>query len=257
MDDSFDWQCPFCNRHATITGANCSIQDMRLSASNFDNRRWVRAVYIRCPNESCHQYTLEVCEGFVEDLGGVSSKIKLHQKHRWQLIPESSAKPFSDYIPEQIRADYREACLIKDKSPKASATLSRRCLQGMIRDFQNIKKKNLSQAINALQGKIDAVVWKAIDSVRKMGNIGAHMEKNVNLIIDVSPREAELLINLIERLMKEWYIDRHEREKEMNAVIELAEKKDAVRKSKKEAEQATAVEPAKNDGASEDKIITP
>ena len=248
MSDSFEWQCPFCNRHATITNASCSIEHMTLNASNFDNRRWIQAAYIRCPNEKCHQYTLKVFSGYATDnLHGGRS---IHRQKEWQLIPESNAKPFPDYIPEQIRADYEEACLIKDKSPKASATLSRRCLQGMIRDFQNIKKKNLAQAINALQGKIDSVVWKAIDSVRKVGNIGAHMEKDVNLIVEVSPREAELLINLIERLMKEWYIDRHEREKEMKAVIELAEKKDVARKGKKESE---SVEPVKSEDVNEEK----
>ena len=54
---------------------------------------------------------------------------------RWRLIPESDAKVFPDYIPQQIREDYVEASKIKELSPKASATLSRRCLQGMIRDF--------------------------------------------------------------------------------------------------------------------------
>ena len=50
-------------------------------------------------------------------------------------MPESDAKPQPEFIPEAIRQDYREACRIRDLSPKASATLARRCLQGMIRDF--------------------------------------------------------------------------------------------------------------------------
>jgi len=240
MSDSFEWQCPFCNRHATITNANCSIEDMTLGASNFENRRWIRAVFIRCPNERCHEYTLKIIQGYAT-VGGQGRTVT-HQEKEWQLIPESDAKPFPEYIPEQIRADYEEACLIKEKSAKASAALSRRCLQGMVRDFHKVNKKNLAQAINALQGKIDPVVWRAIDSVRKVGNIGAHMEKDVNLIIDVTPHEAELLINLIERLMKEWYIDRYERENEMKGVIALAEKKDAARKEKKDSESVSAVD---------------
>ncbi|MCP1830281.1 hypothetical protein ACVIHH_005106 [Bradyrhizobium sp. USDA 4518] len=33
----------------------------------------------------------------------------------------------------------------------------------------------------------------AIDAVRIVGNIGAHMEKDVNLIVDIEPGEAQML----------------------------------------------------------------
>jgi hypothetical protein len=132
--------------------------------------------------------------------------------------------------------DYRESCLIKNKSPKASATLSRRCLQGIIRDFWGIRKDRLIDEINTLQEKLDAQTWRAIDSVRKVGNIGAHMEKDVNLIIDVDPEEASLLIWLIETLFEEWYIERHERTQRMNQIVALAEKKKAPTNQKADKE---------------------
>jgi len=37
-----------------------------------------------------------------------------------------------------------------------------------------------------------------------------------------NPGEAELLINLIETLLKEWYINREERMKSMKAVIQAS-----------------------------------
>lgn len=46
------------------------------------------------------------------------------------------------------------------------------------------------------------------------------MEKDVNLIIDIDPGEARLLIELIESLIKEWYIDKHERKKRTAALEE-------------------------------------
>jgi Domain of unknown function (DUF4145) len=49
----------------------------------------------------------------------------------WTLLPPSSAKPQPDCIPQPIRDDYYEACSIRDLSPKASATIIRRCLQGI------------------------------------------------------------------------------------------------------------------------------
>jgi hypothetical protein len=64
-----------------------------------------------------------------------------------------------------------------------------------------------------------------MNSVRKVGNIGAHMEKDVDLIIDVEPNEAGLLIWLIETLFEEWYISKHERDMKMSAIVRLAEEK--------------------------------
>lgn len=99
----------------------------------------------------------------------------------------------------------------------------------MIRDFWTINKSSLFEEINALENSIDPITWKAIDSVRRIGNIGAHMEKDINLIIDVEPEEAELLIGLIETLLEEWYVHRHERERKMKEVIAAASGKAAAK----------------------------
>lgn len=95
----------------------------------------------------------------------------------------------------------------------------------MIRDFWGIKKGRLIDEIAELEGKVDANTWQAIDSVRHVGNIGAHMEKDVNLIVDVEPEEAALLIWLIETFFEEWYIERHERQAKMQKIIEVAKAK--------------------------------
>ncbi|MBV6787527.1 DUF4145 domain-containing protein [Xanthomonas campestris pv. uppalii] len=144
---------------------------------------------------------------------------------RWQLRPNSSAKVFPNYIPKPIREDYEEACLIRDLSPKAAATLARRCLQGIIRDFWGISKARLVDEINDLKGVIDQATWEAIDAVRSIGNIGAHMERDINLVIEVEPEEAQLLIGLIEVLLKDWYIARHERQAHLQQIVALAKSK--------------------------------
>jgi uncharacterized protein DUF4145 len=100
----------------------------------------------------------------------------------------------------------------------------------MIRDFWGVAKPTLKQEIDALKDKIDSGDWEAIDAVRKLGNIGAHMEKDVNTIIEVDPEEAQLLIGLIETLFEDWYITREQRAARNKSIKELAEKKDAERK---------------------------
>lgn len=181
-----------------------------------------------CPNPKCRKITIasRVWEWFPEK--NESGKLI----HEWFLLPESEAKPFPNYIPKQLRDDYQESCLIKTKSPKASATLARRCLQGMIRDFWGIKKGRLIDEITELEAKVDPKTWQAIDSVRHVGNIGAHMEKDVNLIIDVEPDEAALLIWLIETLFEEWYVERYERETKMEAIVKIADEKKKIKAPK-------------------------
>lgn len=145
------------------------------------------------------------------------------------IYPRSLAKIFPDYIPSQIREDYEEAYAILHYSPKASATLSRRCLQGMIRDFWGITKATLFLEIDALKNNIPATQYKAIDALRKLGNIGAHMEKDTNLIVEIEPDEAEKLLKLIEILMQQWYINRHDQEDLYREITEISSTKDAER----------------------------
>jgi hypothetical protein len=183
---------------------------------------------IVCPNPKCQLFTLTLTmyKYQTNPRGPDRTGPPLQE---WNLIPPSTAKVFPDYVPQPIRDDYVEACLIRDLSPKASATLSRRCLQGMIRNFWGIEKARLIDEIAALKGKTDDLTWKAIDAVRSIGNIGAHMEKDINVIVDVEPEEAQKLIGLIELLIKDWYIRRHEREESLKAIVEVKEAKDAAK----------------------------
>ena len=100
----------------------------------------------------------------------------------------------------------------------------------MIRDYWQIVKGRLYDEISALQDKIQPDLWQAIDSLRQLGNIGAHMEKDTDLIVDIDPGEAEKLIKLIELLMKEWYINREERTKLFGDILQINADKQAIRK---------------------------
>lgn len=145
--------------------------------------------------------------------------------------PPAAAIHLPEYIPNAIRSDYMEALSIVNASPKASATLSRRCLQGMIHDYWGIHEKNLNAEITSLKGKVEPAQWKAMDALRKIGNIGAHMESDINLIVDVEPEEAQSLIKLIELLIEKWYIARHDAESLYAEIENIGAQKEAERKS--------------------------
>jgi hypothetical protein len=207
---NYSWTCPYCRQVATITpDNNVNAQEHFFHNNNKSGGIVGLRTYVTvCPNSKCREFTMTAALYKTVHGPTIDGKAILF----WNLKPQSSAKPFPDYIPAPIRHDYEEACLICNLSPKASASLARRCLQGIIRDFWGIAKARLIDEINALEGKIDATTWKAIDAVRSIGNIGAHMEKDINLIVDVDPGEADVLLRLIEVLLEEWYIRRHERE---------------------------------------------
>lgn len=206
--------CPFCNHTMVL---NTSTYDKRdISFDNFsrgerilDSKYTVRISLFRCPN--CETVTT-YAEYTGEDM---PNKII-------PIYPISTAKQFPDYVPDSIRTDYEEACAIVTLSPKASATLSRRCLQSMIRDFWQITgKKRLVDEIDALETKVPATQWKVLNSLRRIGNIGAHPEADVNLIIDIEPDDARKLIQVIELLIRQWYIERHEQEKLFSDILAL------------------------------------
>ncbi len=232
---SFSWTCPICNRPVTISDDDVCFKEVWLSIDNVDGYRILDCEFIVCPNLECKKFTLRAELWDAADIIGGGFKRRGEAPLRtWQLIPQSKAQSFPNYIPKVILDDYNEACLIKDLSPKASATLARRCLQGIIRDFWQVKPGYLADEIEQIKDKMDETTWKAIDAVRSVGNIGAHMEKDVNLIVDVEPNEAELLIGLIEILLKDWYIAREQKKVHLEKVIELAEVKKAARKPKQD-----------------------
>ena len=51
----------------------------------------------------------------------------------------------------------------------------------MIRDYWEITDTTLYKEINALEGKVTEQVWESLNAVREIGNIGAHMEKDINV----------------------------------------------------------------------------
>lgn len=104
----------------------------------------------------------------------------------------------------------------------------------MIRDFCGIKKGRLIDEIEELRTRVNdghapkgvhEETVDAIDHVRKIGNIGAHMEHDINTIIDVDPDEAQTLIQLTELLFKEWYVARADRQRRLSRIATIASEK--------------------------------
>jgi hypothetical protein len=57
------------------------------------------------------------------------------------------------------------------------------------------------------------------------------MEKDINVIIEVEPEEADQLIWLIEFLIEEWYVNDHDRQERLKGVVAVAEAKKQAKKN--------------------------
>jgi hypothetical protein len=233
-----NWNCPNCG-HAQVLDKkrfDYDVHRLQVAGGQEGNKFLLEVESIVCANNECRELSLRA--QLLTELAqpDASGNPLIFPSTRWTLLPPSSAKPQPSYIPKPIRDDYHEACAIRDLSPKASATITRRCLQGMIRDFCRISKKRLIDEINDLraavqQGKAPIGVQpdsiEAIDYVRQIGNIGAHMEADINVIVDVDSDEAQILIGLVELLFEEWYVARETRESGFAKLKAIAAQKKA------------------------------
>jgi hypothetical protein len=127
------------------------------------------------------------------------------------------AKGIEPEVPETYKKNFIEAYLVSQISPKASAALSRRLLQIILREEFNIKQRDLAKEIDEFikLPNIPPVLVEAIDAIRNIGNFAAHPIKSTSTgeIVDVEIGEADWLLEIIEMLFNFTFVQ-PKREKE-------------------------------------------
>jgi hypothetical protein len=122
----------------------------------------------------------------------------------------SSRSPCPIEVPKQFADDYVEACLVAPDNPKASAALSRRCLQNIIREKAKVRPGNLADEIQQAldSGALPSYLAEVIDGVRNIGNFAAHPLKSLNTgeIVPVEPAEAEWNLDVLEGLFDFYFV---------------------------------------------------
>jgi hypothetical protein len=156
-----------------------------------------------CPG--CHDVTIEVTR-----FSNADNRIE-----PWRQIYPIGANrgPVPPEVPDRIAGDYLEACNVLPISPKASAALSRRCLQTILQDNGYVAK-DLSKEIDLLLAEADpkkGIPHKlrvTIDGIRNFGNFSAHPidDKTTLQVIDVEPEEAEWCLEIIEEMFEHFYV---------------------------------------------------
>jgi hypothetical protein len=179
-----------------------------------------------CP--SCGKFILSLQEYY--ERYRIGGKNHYHLQREFYCYPRAiSRNPLSSDVPESFARDYKEACLTLADSPKASAALSRRCLQHILREVAKVKHGNLADEI---QSSIDSKalpshLTESLDAVRNIGNFAAHpiKSKASGEVLEVEQGEAEWNLDVLESLFDFYFVQ----------PAQLQRKRDALNAKLKEA----------------------
>ena len=110
----------------------------------------------------------------------------------------------------QVTGDYEESSLVLTDSPKASAALSRRCLQYILREKAGVKRGNLDSEIQQVLDSniLPSEIAENLDAIRNIGNFAAHPIKSTSTgeVQEVEPNEAEWNLEVLEQLIDFYYV---------------------------------------------------
>jgi hypothetical protein len=115
--------------------------------------------------------------------------------------------PVPPEVPQPIREDYLESARVLPFSAKASAALSRRCLQHVLIDAGKTKAGKLEKQIDEVLPNLPGDIGSNLDYARRIGNFGAHPEKSdiTGMIVEVEPGEAEWNLDVLDGLFDHYY----------------------------------------------------
>ena len=162
-----------------------------------------------CP--ACRRFVLYLENGAGQGVGQGQQLVRMNATRTMMIWPKGvSRAPVPPEVPAGIVADYKEACLVLSDSTKASAALSRRCLQNLLRQAAGVKPGDLSDEIQQVldSGKLPPDIGDNIDAVRNIGNFAAHPNKSKGTgeVVDVEPHEAEWNLDVLESLFDFYFV---------------------------------------------------
>lgn len=192
------FRCPFC----PVTFTWVAKAQLILGQDSEGRHLYVES----CQCTGCEQFSLQLIARRITVTEGV-----VHADTRLIWPRATNRPPCPAEVPASICDDYREACLVLGDSPKASAALSRRCLQHNLRDKGGLATQgNLADEIQqVVKGKgLPSAVATNLDAVRHIGNFAAHPIKSENTgeIINVEEGEADWNLDVVEALMDIYYV---------------------------------------------------
>ena len=162
-------KCPHCIREIHAVSEIIPLQSDSIGNYFIEKKK--------CTNPKCDRWIIYLVNALQPTAQGVDYTEFSDLISRTLVHPKGSNRtPAPDVVPEVFKQDYFEACLVLDDSPKASAALSRRCLQNLLRDKAKVKHGSLSSEIDEVlkSNSLPSFLSDNIDAIRNIGNFAAH-----------------------------------------------------------------------------------
>jgi hypothetical protein len=127
------------------------------------------------------------------------------------IYPSGAGRPIAPEVLQaapEVATDFAEAVAVLPTSRKASAALSRRCLQLVLTSAGEARTKDLSTQIDEVLSTLPRQIAENVDAIRHVGNFAAHPLKSTNsgAIVDVEDGEAEWLLDVLEEVFDFYYV---------------------------------------------------
>lgn len=189
-------------------------------------------IRVACPE--CKRYSMFLDSGEPRYSDGPFPELmEILKPTRILVHPRGSLRPpCPSEVPNEFAEDYTEACIVLPDSPKASAALSRRCLQHLLREVAKVKPTHLADEIQQVidGGSLPSHIVEAIDGIRNIGNFAAHPIKSEKTgeIVGVEAGEAEWTLDVLEALFDFYFVQPErlkKKRKELDAKLKEAGKK--------------------------------
>ena len=193
---SIAYHCPHCG-----VVVKPDIKDIAIGRDN--SGHWTARVRA-CPH--CNQFSIHLIAVKHASLGPqggplmppppivLDVRVWPRGSNRKPLPPEAA----------KYQDEYDEAARVLSDSAKASAALTRRLLQKILRDEAKTNADKLASQIDEVlkRAELPEETAQLIDVIRNIGNFAAHPDE---IILDVTAQEAELSLDTLERVI-DFYV---------------------------------------------------
>lgn len=189
--------CPHCNVHICL-----DLKIVPLALIPDPDRK--------CQVEFCTKW--QVCPNCTKFIAFLSAhRLKANERASERMIyPPNAQRTLPPEVVEPHRSDFSEAVAVLPLSANASAAISRRCLQNILREKAGVTIGDLSREIEQVlkAGTLPQALAENLDAVRHIGNLAAHPVKDQHTgeVVSVEPGEAEWNIEVLEGLFDFYFV---------------------------------------------------
>jgi len=202
-------KCSHCQTAFNLENADSSGVRLGQDAEFFWLLSWVQ-----CP--TCERFVIILISEPPKDEGsstqddGIAPEPDYERSRTLMVHPLGATRPLSRDVPAAYADRFQRAVRVLPMAAEASAAISRRLLQDLLRGEAGITRRDLSSEIQELldSNVLPSGLANEVDVIRTVGNFAAHPIKSQSTgeVMEVEPGEAESLLDVLEELFDFYFV---------------------------------------------------